>query len=69
MTAGILASRDVRDMWHDPERPFLMTRAALRRYVEEGDWVLLFNALTLYTTPLQSEQCAREPRLRLGSRG
>ena len=36
-------------MWHDPERPFLMTRAALRRYVEEGDWVLLFNALTLYS--------------------
>jgi len=55
MTAGVLAPRDVRDMWHDPERPFLMTRAALRRYVEEGDWVLLFNALTLYGTPLQSE--------------
>jgi hypothetical protein len=55
MTAGIAASRDVRDMWHDPERPFLMTRAALRRYVEEGDWVLLFNALTLYSAPLQSE--------------
>jgi len=52
---GIAATRDVRDMWHDPERPFLMTRAALRRYVEEGDWVLLFNALTLYTQPLQYE--------------
>ena len=55
MTAGIVSSRDVRDMWHDPERPFLMTRAALRRYVEEGNWVLLFNALTLYATPLQAE--------------
>ena len=52
---GIAATRDVRYMWHDPERPFLMTRAALRRYVEEGDWVLLFNALTLYTAPLQYE--------------
>lgn len=55
MTPGIAASRDVRDMWHDPDHPFLMTRAALRRWVEEGDWVLLFNALTLYGTPLQSE--------------
>ena len=55
MTAGIAVPRDVRDMWHDPERPFLMTRAALRRYVEQGDWVLLFNALTLYSAPVQSE--------------
>ena len=54
-SGGILASRDVRDMWHDPERPFLMTRAALRRYVEEGDWVLLFTALPLYAAPVQSE--------------
>jgi hypothetical protein len=32
-----------------------MTKAALRRYVEEGDGVLIVNALTLYSTPLQSE--------------
>ena len=55
MTNEMLMSCDVRDMWHDPERPFLMTKAALRRWVEEGDWVLLFNALALYTAPLQSE--------------
>ena len=55
MTGGIIAPRDVRDMWHDPERPFLMTRAALRRYVEEGDWVLLFNALTLLGAPVGAE--------------
>jgi hypothetical protein len=55
VTGGTIAPRDVRDMWHDPERPFLMTKAALRRYVEEGDWVLLFNALTLFSAPVQSE--------------
>lgn len=55
MSSETLAACDVRDMWHDPERPFLMTKAALRRWVEAGDWVLLFNALALYTAPLQSE--------------
>jgi hypothetical protein len=55
VSAEPLAAGDLRSMWHDPERPFLVSRAALRRCVEEGDWVLLFNALTLYTVPLRSE--------------
>lgn len=55
MSTEVLVASDVRDMWHDPERPFLMTKSALRRWVETGDWVLLFNALTLYAAPLRSE--------------
>ena len=47
-----LVATDVRQVWHDPERPFRVTRSALRRWVADGDWVLLFNAITLASTPV-----------------
>jgi hypothetical protein len=50
----MVAARDI-GIWHDPERPFRVMPGALRRYVETGDWVLLFNAIALAATPVQSE--------------
>ncbi len=43
--------------WEHPDVPFGWTRDALERYVERGDWVLLFNALVL------SAAAARGPGL------
>lgn len=43
------------ELWEDPELPFRCTPEDLRDYAVRGDWVLLFNALTLVGTPVQSE--------------
>lgn len=52
---GIAVSHDVRQVPYDPDRPFRATRAAIRRWVADGDWVLLFNAITLASGRVQSE--------------
>jgi hypothetical protein len=43
------------EYWEDPNLPFRCTAEDLQGYVKRGDWVLLFNALTLLGTPVGSE--------------
>jgi hypothetical protein len=43
------------EYWEDPCLPFRCTADDLRAYVNRGDWVLLFNALTLLGSPVASE--------------
>jgi hypothetical protein len=43
------------EYWEDPGLPFHCTADDLRSYAKRGDWVLLFNALTLLGSPVPSE--------------
>ena len=43
------------EYWEDPRLPFRCTADDLQGYVKRGDWVLLFNALTLLGSPVASE--------------
>ncbi len=43
------------EYWEDPNLPFRCTADELQGYATRGDWVLLFNALTLLAVPVQSE--------------
>jgi hypothetical protein len=43
------------EYWEDPMLPFRCTAEDLKDYVTRGDWVLLFNALTLLGTPVRAE--------------
>jgi len=43
------------EYWEDPSLPFRCTADDLQQYVKRGDWVLLFNALTLLGAPVASE--------------
>lgn len=35
------------ELWEDPDRPFGCSKTDLRGYIERGEWVLVFNAVTL----------------------
>ena len=35
------------EVWENPDVPFAYSVEAFERCVQDGDWVLLFNALTL----------------------
>ena len=39
------------ELWEDPELPFRCTPEDLQEWASSGDWVLLFNALTLMSQP------------------
>jgi hypothetical protein len=43
------------EYWEDPNLPFRCTAEDLQGYVTRGDWVLLFNALTLLGSPVGAE--------------
>jgi hypothetical protein len=43
------------EYWEDPDLPFRCTAEDLQGYVTRGDWVLLFNALTLLGAPVSVE--------------
>ena len=43
------------ECWEDPDLPFRCTAEDLQNYVTRGDWVLLFNALTLLGAPVGAE--------------
>jgi hypothetical protein len=43
------------EYWEDPDLPFRCTSEDLKGYVTRGEWVLLFNALTLLGSPIGSE--------------
>ena len=43
------------EYWENPDMPFRCTPDDLKHYVTRGDWVLLFNALTLIGSPLAAE--------------
>ena len=43
------------EYWEDPNLPFRCTADELQQYVKRGDWILLFNALTLLGSPVPSE--------------
>ena len=43
------------EYWENPDLPFRCTADDLKRYATSGDWVLLFNALTLLGSPLSAE--------------
>jgi hypothetical protein len=40
------------EVWENPDVPFAVGADAFARYAARGDWVLLFNALTLSTARL-----------------
>lgn len=43
------------EYWEDPDLPFRCTAEDLAGYLTRGDWVMLFNALTLLGTPVATE--------------
>jgi hypothetical protein len=43
------------EYWEDPALPFRCTADDLKGYATRGDWVMLFNALTLLSVPVQAE--------------
>jgi hypothetical protein len=43
------------EYWEDPNLPFRCTADDLQSYATRGDWVMLFNALTLLSVPVQAE--------------
>jgi hypothetical protein len=43
------------EYWEDPALPFRCTADDLQAYASRGDWVMLFNALTLLSVPLMAE--------------
>src|SRR5262245_29505034 len=53
------------EYWEDPNLPFRCTAEDLQGYVTRGDWVLLFNALTLLGSPVGAEW-PRAPSAREG---
>jgi len=43
------------EYWENPDMPFRCSADDLQRYVSSGNWVMLFNALTLLGSPLAAE--------------
>jgi hypothetical protein len=43
------------EYWENPDRPFRCTADDLQNYVTSGEWILLFNALTLLGSPVAAE--------------
>lgn len=43
----LLVGGEVLEVWEDPQLPFGYDRAHLQHYLASGDWITLFNALTL----------------------
>ena len=46
-TRRIIVDGKALELWENPDASFDCTPGALRRYVRNGAWVTLFNALTL----------------------
>lgn len=53
----VLFSGQVIEIWDDPVAPFGCDRESLERYAASGDWVMLFNALALLTSPSAGAIC------------
>jgi hypothetical protein len=43
------------ELWEDPEVQLGCTPEEIRSYVQAGDWVHAFNALTLISAPVRCE--------------
>jgi hypothetical protein len=43
------------EYWENPDLPFRCTADDLQRYATSGEWILLFNALTLLGSPVAAE--------------
>jgi hypothetical protein len=43
------------EYWENPDLPFRCTADDLQHYVTSGEWILLFNALTLLGSPVAAE--------------
>ena len=54
-TRRILVGHEVVEVWESPDARIDATTAALDRYARTGDWIALFNALVLRSTPLRAE--------------
>ena len=54
-THRIIVGDKTVEVWESPDAAFDATNRALRRYANSGEWIALFNALTLRTAPLWAE--------------
>ena len=54
-TRRIIVGDKTVEVWESPDVAFDATTHALRHYANAGEWVALFNALTLRTAPLRAE--------------
>lgn len=43
-------SGEMVELWENPDFPFCCTSEGIQEYAEDGEWVLLFSALTLGST-------------------
>lgn len=51
----LLAGGQILEVWEDPKWPFGCDQAHLQGYLASGDWINLFNALTLIDGPTLAE--------------
>jgi hypothetical protein len=55
LTRRVMIRGEAVELWESPDTSFDATGHALARYTASGDWVAVFNVLTLQSTPLRAE--------------
>lgn len=46
-TRRFFLSGEMVELWENPDFPFCCSRDGMEAYAEDGEWILLFSALTL----------------------
>jgi hypothetical protein len=48
-------SGEMVELWENPDFPFCCTRSGMQAYAEDGEWILLFSAMTMGSGDSASE--------------